>query len=94
MKFDRIQSIDFIMTHLDFESVHKVMELLEWKWGDYNRVPTIEELKRTANYLLNEITKEPVKGCISTGGFIARLDEEGLSLSFEIKKCTFFKGGI
>ena len=62
--------IDDIMENFDFERVHKVMDMLEWRWGSAkNGVPSVEELKKEAKRLL--VTACSEKNHISTGGFKA-----------------------
>ena len=62
--------IDDIMENFDFERVHKVMDMLEWRWGSAkNGVPSVEELKKEAKRLLVSACVE--KNHISTGGFKA-----------------------
>ena len=44
------KKIKKIMKHFDFEKVHKVMELLDWKWKTEEgvEVPSIKQLKKYA----------------------------------------------
>lgn len=67
-----------VMENFDFVNVKKAMDLLDWKWGRENRVPTIAELQECALGLLQgavaqyEMEGRPMVGTShSTGGFIA-----------------------
>lgn len=66
--------IDSIMENFDFERVHKVMDMLEWRWvSAKNGVPSVEELKKEAKRLLVSSCSEKTQ--ISTGGFKAIYEE-------------------
>ena len=71
-----------ILNHFDFEKVQKAMCALDWKWLSSDSTPTLEELKETATYLMNEAYKENTK--ISTGGFTASYKKENLELCFHV----------
>lgn len=61
-----------ILDNFEFHKVHDVMTYLNWHWYTVGGVPTLDDLKRTAEYLLREVTKHPKRGgSISTGGFYA-----------------------
>lgn len=67
----QMNAIENILDRFNFERVHYCMKALDWKWrqGDGTvSVPTIEELKTKAGYLLVKSIKETV---IATGGFEA-----------------------
>lgn len=76
-KQDIDSQIKEIINNFDFERVHKVMQLLEWKWFSSNtedKVPSYGELVQQAQYLM----KQAVKGLndnkgnyysTGTGGF-------------------------
>jgi len=44
-KYDMINEV---LAHFDFDIVHKVMRALNWKWFDTADIPTIAELKESA----------------------------------------------
>lgn len=85
-----------IMEDFDFEKVRKVMMLLDWKWDIGNgemTVPSIYRLTKTAERLLRDVAKyygEKDLYTISTGGFIATLDEDTLWLSFRLEEVSAF----
>ena len=77
------EQIKDIMENFDFVRVHKVMKFLDWKWTPYNRIPTLHEIKESANNLLNEYGKKVGGG--GTGGFMVRTYSDGsIELVFEI----------
>ena len=53
---------DEILEHFDFQKCHKTMKLLGWTWGFDNRVPQIEDLKKTAVHLM----ESAAKGCLES----------------------------
>lgn len=84
-----------IIDAFDFEKVHRVMELLDWKWsirksenGKFEEeVPSLAKLIIQANNLLRRVAEEenPNGTTVSTGGFEAIKDDEGnLGLRFVI----------
>lgn len=67
----QMNAIENILDRFNFERVHYCMKALDWKWRQADgtiSVPTIEELKTKAGYLLVKSIKETV---IATGGFEA-----------------------
>ena len=87
-----------IMRDFNFEKVHKVMEMLDWKWvmTKYG-VPTIEELKGEARRLLVRAAVEETN--VATGGFRAVYEKSGpsdpdpfISLEFILEECEGFEG--
>ena len=77
------EHIQYIIENFNFEKVHTVMELLHWTWVMSNNVPTIDELKKIAARLLNDVSKNDYDSC-STGGFKATRYEDHLKLEFII----------
>ena len=76
------------MKNFDFEKVHKVMKLLEWKWycPEYEGlcVPDLDTIKSQARKLLQDVLNRQCSS-ISTGGFRAeRFDDNSLRLSFVV----------
>ena len=77
---------DRIMENFDFEKVHAHMKYTKWSWycgeGEYG-VPSIDQLKDTANYLLTGVISNGEEvGMQATGGFQALKFPWGLSLNF------------
>lgn len=97
------EQIKIIMREVDFEKIHEVMTFLDWKWfraGGHNQfnVPTIDEIKASSLYLLNEIWELPIDpesqiNTLGSGGIMAeRLNYDGLkmlSLRFELTGWSF-----
>lgn len=90
--------IEDIMRDFNFEKVHNVMKMLDWKWAmtKYG-VPTMDEIKAEAKRLLVEAANE--KTCIGTGGFRAVYEKAGfddpdpfISLEFIVEDCEGFEG--
>lgn len=86
----QMDAIDAILDKFNFERVHYCMKALDWKWCRADgtvSVPTLEELKSKASYLLVKSIKETV---IATGGFEATYlkdtenNTENFSLAFLI----------
>lgn len=83
-----------VMENFDFDRVHRVMVNLDWKWviGDgETTVPSIYRLTRNAERLLREAAQhygeEEFYSC-GTGGFMAHLDGEELTLQFILSTMT------
>ncbi len=55
-----------ILQGFDFISVHRLMELLGWKWA--NQTPTVEVLRRAAQRLLQEFFEDPDALSLECGG--------------------------
>ena len=94
-----LAKIDDIMRDFNFEKVHKVMEMLDWKWAmtKYG-VPTVEELRGEARRLLVEAANEETQ--VATGGFRAVYEKNGasdpdpfISLEFVLEECEGFEDG-
>ena len=93
-----------IIDNFNFKRVQMVMEALDWHYFDDNEnIPSLNRLKETATYTLNEAINELKKNIINndysyceTGGFraIAFIDKENsqkelcLELSFIVEKYT------
>ena len=76
-----------IIERFDFEKVHAYMQLTDWKWCTSNgdmEVPSIEELKSTAEGLLNKLVWEDKNKFVATGGFHAYKFDWGLQLVFSL----------
>jgi hypothetical protein len=48
----RSDMVNEVLAHFDFEKVHKVMTYLNWKWFDKASVPSISDLKESAEHHL------------------------------------------
>lgn len=93
-----LAKIEDIIRDFNFEKVHKVMEMFDWKWAmtKYG-VPTIEELKGEARRLLVDAAVEETQ--VATGGFRAVYEKSGpsdtdpfISLEFILEECEGFEG--
>lgn len=89
--------IDEILDYFDFDRVHTVMKALDWGWATCNnKVPSIEELKENAKYLLREAWER--KSSVATGGFYAIYNKntdddeygDGLELNFQVDGCAVY----
>lgn len=80
------EKIDRIMRDFDFNKVRRVMKAMNWMWYDTPKphVPTIEEMKETALFLLTYVCQEG--GELAIGGFQAVLKLSGdLELMFVLE---------
>ena len=82
-----------VMSAFDFEKVHRVMQLLDWKWVEKpgvfdgnESVPTIGRLATTALNLLSECANHPGDHFIATGGLVAMKSGNNLSLQFVVEE--------
>jgi hypothetical protein len=78
-------AIQKIVENFDFETVHKVMVALNWKWGEGNdaHIPSIDELRESATNYLKQTKKAKSKHySVGSGGFVATRWCNNLSLSF------------
>lgn len=86
--------IKSILNHFDFNTVKKIMDVLNWKWvSSKNGVPDIDEIRKLATRLLIDACVE--KTNISTGGFRAVYDDNGdgdpyVGLEFIVEECEGF----
>lgn len=71
----------YILENFDFDKVHRVMTFLDWHWASVGGVPSIEELKKCAAYVMHEAAagldgEYARKGhdhFVGTGGFTAHV---------------------
>ena len=80
------QAIEKVLEGFDFHQVRTAMLRMRWKWfidGNHS-VPTVDELKEKARYLLDLCYCHSGKVVMSSGGLVARCDKFSLSLSFEV----------
>ena len=82
------------LEEFDFDRVHKVMTVLDWKYSDSTEVPSVEYLRKNARKYLMEVATEALKTkseyITGTGGFRyeAKLYEDDylwLRMAFEIE---------
>ena len=52
--------VNEVLAHFNFEKVHKTMTALNWKWFDKAAVPTIAELKESAEQRLYDAIKQVI----------------------------------
>ena len=88
--------VTVVMENFDFDRVHRVMINLDWKWvtdDGGTTVPSIYRLTRNAEKLLREAAQhygeEGLYSC-GTGGFIASLEGETLTLQFILSTMTTY----
>lgn len=82
--------VDYIILNFDFQKVHDVMEMLDWKWASWydesedqhtNEVPSVYALRTKAHQMLLDAVE---KNCGGSGGFEVRtyvydlVDENGV----------------
>lgn len=81
-----MKTIEEIINKFNFEKVHKFMVAQKWGWGLGNVVPTIGELKVTAQELLVLAKEAKIDSTIvATGGFWAIKSFDDLHLLFAIE---------
>jgi len=80
--------VEEILENFDFERVKKVMDLLDWKYGDFDETPSLFKLIKTAEERLDYSYKramERKEDCTtSCGGFqaFAGYNEEKETVSY------------
>jgi hypothetical protein len=63
------------------------MTLLNWTyWDSEPNIPTLENIKETAFYLLKQAYER--KCTVSSGGFKAKYKKNRMTLTFEITECN------
>ena len=82
--------VEKAITSFNFHKVRRVMEFLEWTWGN-DEYPTIVELEFTARRLLEAAFRyangnDQDYGYCSSGGFEAHVFENAASLSFNAEQ--------
>ena len=90
----RDEMISEIAKWFDWEKVKKVMDVLDWRWGQEKEIPTIGQIIVTATELLKQCYDEGIKGgyyCIGTGGFRATYQESYLMLEFIVEEWDTYK---
>lgn len=87
------KQIDTIMNSFNFKNVHKVMTVLDWTWATTGSVPSVEQLKESANRLLNRLDEKEGTNYIATGGFKAskrknEFDQNYYELEFIVEESS------
>jgi hypothetical protein len=87
-----------ILKNFDFERVHSIMKMLDWKWAMVKHddgIPSVDELKAEAKRLLIAAATEKTQ--IATGGFRAVYEADGacdddpyIGLEFIAAECEGF----
>jgi hypothetical protein len=50
--------INEVLAHFDFEAVNQTMKTLNWTWATVEGVPTIQQLKESAEYHMNSAIEQ------------------------------------
>ena len=94
-------AVEEVIENFDFEKVHEVMKILNWKWdgdnpGELPTIPTVEKMKEVVKDLFRsmedqiEIAKSSTWfDCTSTssaGGFRATIDGDVYTLEFVLEE--------
>ena len=81
------EHVDEVMDWFDFEKVHRVMTMLDWKWAMIGAVPEIPDLRKQVRKLMRELWNSDNQ-LVATGGFVVRLHREKnwarFSVAFEL----------
>lgn len=93
------EKVNYIVENFDFHKVYNVMKSLKWRYFDFAQGgyynPTIDQLKKTARYILTSVATDD-QTTMATGGFMATRYEGGmLHLCFYISEQTseFYEDG-
>ncbi len=54
-KYDMINEV---LAHFDFEAVNQTMKALNWTWATVEGVPTIQQLKESAEHHMNSAIEQ------------------------------------
>ena len=95
---DERQAIEAVMVSFRFDRVHVAMTALNWKWYKHMTVPTVEELKKEARRLMEDIFDSEETTTCYRGGFRVTKPiynegdgpERHLRLSFEVESYAAF----
>ncbi len=81
------EHVDEMMECFDFEKVHRVMTMLDWKWTMIGAVPGIPDLRKQVRELMRRLWNSDNQS-VATGGFVVRLYREEnwarFSVAFEV----------
>lgn len=90
---------EYVLKHFNFETVHKVMTLLNWRWCWDSTVPSLEKIKEVARTVVQDVITEYLeKGeqnkCyrVATGGFEAVIWWHCLELRFHAETAMTLLG--
>lgn len=85
-------SVEELLDSFDFEKAHALFEIMGWTYRDNEHIPSVKELRKTAEYLCYKVledTKEDEFGYLATGRFEVLLysndREMELNLIFDSK---------
>ena len=92
-------AVEEVIENFDFEKVHGVMKMLNWKWdgdnpGELPTIPTVEKMKEVVKDLFRSMEEQIAKSgtwpdCTSTGtagGFRAMIDGDVYTLEFILEE--------
>ena len=71
-----------ILNDFDWESVHTLMESVDWRWGD--KVPSINEMIELVKGLFEDLDEEGVS-MVGTGGFYLHKHNGSYTLHFSFE---------
>jgi hypothetical protein len=80
-----------VLDGFDFETLHEAMTAIRWQWFDGwgpEKVPTVDQLKAKASYLLKLVANPKAESVTGTGGLYAfrhsgdKPEDSGLELQF------------
>ena len=84
--------IDGIIRNVEWDKIYKAMVCIDWTWARYGRTPTVDELKKQARNMLEEVASTALINksdwFIGCGGIEVRAryledDESAWSLEFK-----------
>lgn len=68
--------INHLIDKFDFEKVHKVMVVLDWKWVNCDAVPDIKKMKEHVRSLFNDLYIKKNLMYVQCGGFKLSKEKE------------------
>lgn len=77
-----------VIDSFDFNKVHSHMKETGWRWASAPKmgVPTLNDLKATARYLLTRVIQDKADTIHwARGGFVAHKSPSGIKLTFKFK---------
>lgn len=90
--FARDRAIDEVLRNFDFDSVHRAMVTLNWKWSvpfsaTEMGIPNLERIREQARDLLTQVWHDNEPDSLSSiGGFEAGRSEDSLHLEFVLTR--------
>lgn len=82
-----------VIDDFDFNTVHSIMQLLNWKWVLRDRdefvVPSIQDMKNLCRDRLDEMIKKKIPW-IAVGGFEFSIEEDKVSIKFVLKQSQYY----